>query len=279
MPILADVPLDNRFMALFVGAKHSGKSSAAASFERKLPDNKFFHFMDFDGRIGGVKSAPQVNLKKISYTYYPPRVGKNTQVTYEKVNNDLEAMLVQSQIGQLPYMGLCVDSLTSLTHNLISDAVPLTHTIKNEGGQTRQVGRKIGLVNMAGPDDYNFEATNTYNIMSFIRSVPIPVVIVTAHLVDKFGKEDPDDPYSPSVVVGEKLSLRDKIGANIGIYFDHIFRFERRMVGSQERFFVRFRSSIACTSYAVLPPGEIDITDKSFYEVMMSYIKPKGDEK
>jgi hypothetical protein len=109
--------------------------------------------------------------------------------------------------------------------------------------------------------------------MAFLRSLPIPFVIVNAHIVDKFGKADPDDSYSESVVVGEKLSIRDKIGANIGIYFDHIFRFERRMVGLHEHFFVRFRSSLACTSYPELPSGEVDITGKSFHEVLKGYLK------
>jgi hypothetical protein len=273
MPILADVPLDNRFMALFVGAKHSGKSCAAASFEKGLSDDKFIHFLDFDGRIGGVKTAPGVNLKKISYKYYPPRVGKNQTPFYQQINQDMEAVLAQTASGQCPYGGLVGDSLTAECFALICDAIPLTHTKKTDSGQTRNVGKSIGIMNMAGPEDYGFEATGTYNLMAFLRSLPMKYIILTAHLVDKFGKADPENPFSESIVVGEKLSLRDKIGTNIGIYFDHIFRFERRMVGSQERFFVRFRSNIACTSYSQLPNEEVDITGKNFYEVLQSYLK------
>jgi hypothetical protein len=126
---------------------------------------------------------------------------------------------------------------------------------------------------MSGPEDYGFEAQATYDILSCLRSIPLKAMIATAHVVDRYGKVDPDNPFSESIVVGQKLSLRDKIGQNIGIYFDHIFQFERRMEGSNEKFYVKFRSSVACTSYAELPDGEHDITGKNFFEFMNSFLK------
>jgi hypothetical protein len=264
MPSAANLQPDGRMMALFIGAKHSGKTCAATSFVRD--PQKRTKVLDFDGRIRGILGAPWIDKNRIDYEYYPPRVGNNQTPTYQKINNDMEAMLVQCNTAQNPYETVICDSLTAETFALVCDAIPLTH----QGNK----GKKLGVMNMAGPEDYGFEATGTYNLMAFLRSLPIPYVIVTAHIVDKFGKADPENPFSESVITGEKLSIRDKIGTNIGIYFDHIFRFERRMVGAQERFFVRFRSSIACTSFAELPNGEVDITGKSFHDVLLSYINP-----
>ncbi len=130
---------------------------------------------------------------------------------------------------------------------------------------------------MAGPEEYGYEATGTYAIMAFMRSLPIPNVIVTAHVVDRYGKpmgaNGKVDSYAESVVIGQKLSLRDKIGANVPSYFDHIFEFDKREVGDSVKYFVRFRSSLARTSFEKLPDGWIDITGKDFYQYLQEKIK------
>ena len=78
-------------------------------------------------------------------------------------------------------------------------------------------------------------------------------------------------------MVGEKLSLRNKISASIGIYFDHIFRFDRKMIGDKEKYTVQFKGDLACTSFAGLPNGEVDITGKNFYEVLYGYVQKEMD--
>ena len=155
---------------------------------------------------------------------------------------------------------------------MLTQGIQVTHNPTGRSGETAR-GRFLGSVAMAGPEEYGYEAQTTYDILSALRTLPIPNIICTAHVVEKYGKENPNDKYSPTVIVGEKLSLRDKISANIGIYFDHIFRFDREMMGGEERFFVQFRGDLACTSYAELPPGKLDITGKDFYKFMMSFIK------
>jgi hypothetical protein len=276
MPNAGSLTTDSRFCALFVGPKHSGKTVAACSFIKDNPDplKDKIKVLDFDGRIRGILGAPWIDRKMIDYEYYPPRLGIKTATVYEKLNSDLETMLLQYQVGQSVYNTIIGDSLTAECFALMCDAVPMTH--KTEQGKDK--GKRIGTMNMPGPEDYGFEAAGTYSFLAFLRSFPAQNVIVTAHIVDKFGKLNPDDKYSESVVVGEKLSIRDKIGTNIGIYFDHIFRFERRMIGYEEHFFVRFISSIACTSFQGMPTEEIDITGKNFYKTMLEYAA-KGQTK
>lgn len=280
MPNAGKLEPDSRFMALFVGPKHSGKTVAAASFIREnqpAPNKDRGRVFDFDGRIRGLLGAPWINRNLIDYDYYPPKTGVG-QTVFEKLNNDLQALFVSYQVGQCPYNTIITDSLTAETFALLNDSIPLTHGQKTENGKTRETGKRIGTMNMPGPEDYGFEANGTYQLLAFLRSFPAKNIIVTAHVVDKYGKVDPANPFSESTVVGEKLSLRDKIGTNIGIYFDHIFRFDRKVVGNQERFYVKFISEIACTSFPGMPVGEVDITGRSFYDIMMEYVE-RGQKK
>jgi len=261
-------------MALFVGPKHSGKTVSACSVYSDDP-TKRTKVLDGDGRIRGILGAPWIDKSRIDYDYFPPRVGPQGQTFYERVNQALDALIVQCNTGQSPYETFLGDSLTAITSALVLDAVPLTHA----GGK----GKKLGTLAMPGPEDYGFEATGTYSLLSCLRSLPIKNVILTAHVVDKYGKPKKEDgtkdTYADSIVVGEKLSLRDKISANIGIYFDHIFRFDREMLNGQEHFYVEFIGDIACTSFSGLKPGYHDITGKNFWKFLMEEVKGEVNAK
>lgn len=258
MPNASNLKPDDRFIGLFVGPKHAGKTVAACSFLPKDPTKRRIKVFDFDGRIRGLQGAPWIDRSLVDYDYYPPRL-KDGASTFDRINKDFDVLLTQCIMGQCPYGTIVIDSLTAMAFALICDALPLTH----KDGK----GKSLGVMSMPGMEDYGFEANGVYQVLSFLRSLPgIPNIICTAHTVEKFAKEDPDNPFSPSVVVGEKLSLRDKISANSSIYFDHIFRFDRKMRGPDEKFSVRFKSEIACTSFLGLPNGELDVTGKDFYK-------------
>lgn len=263
MPKLIDIAPEARFVGLFIGESGTGKTCALASFPRPC------HIMDFDGRIRGAHGQKFLPMDGVTYTPYQPR-----QLNLPKtIDNYLESLLVASNVGQPIPTTLGMDSLTSECFAMLMQALPLTHS-KDLFGSDKRSGKFLGQIPMPGPEDYGFEAVVTYGIMSFFRSVPIPNIIVTAHVVPTYGKEDPNNPFSNSVITGEKLSVRDKIGANVGIYFDHVFRFRKTYSGNAERFTVQFRSEIARTAYASLPNEEIDITGKNFYnEVLLPYIK------
>lgn len=267
MPNASDLAPGKRFVALFIGPKHSGKTCAECSFPQ--PAEVF----DFDGRINGILGAPWIDRSKIRYDFFPPREAG----LVERINKKCETMLVMAGTPQFDLKTVIMDSLTSECIAMVSQALTLTHNFKPSREDGPKKGRFIGPVAMSGPDDYNFESRTAYDMMAFLKSLPVQNVIVSAHVIDRYAKPvDKDgnvDPYAESVVIGEKLSVRDKIGANIGIYFDHIFRFNRRIVDGRERFYVQFRGEIACTSYSELPDGEIDITGKHFYnEVLMKYV-------
>lgn len=267
MPNFGTYVPDQRFIGLFVGPSGSGKTCAAVSFQSPAKFG-WVHVMDFDMRIGGVYGASwltETQKKNINYDAYPPRDPE----LITKVNTFLEGLLMSAKIKQAIPQTLIMDSLTSECFAALTYANPLTH-----GDVTAKRGKWIGPIQMAGPEDYGVEATVTYSILSFMRTVPIPNVIVSAHVIPVYGKTDPDDKYSATEVIGEKLSVRDKIAANSVGYFDHVFRFDRRLVGNRIRHFVQFRTDLARTAYPWLPDGEQDWTGRNFYEFMFSF-KPK----
>jgi hypothetical protein len=281
MPLATTLTHDTNFKALFVGAKHSGKTAAACSW-RDAAKQKRIKVLDGDGRIRGILGCPWIAREFIDYDFYAPHVAGNTKTFFERVNTDLEFLVDEVQKGKSSYEAYVSDSATAFCKNLILDAIPLTHSVKTDTGKDRQVGKRIGTLEMAGPADYGFESTGFDAYLSCLRSLPINV-IVTAHLVDKYDKplDDNGDKlmYADSIVVGQKLSLRDKIAANCTIYFDHIFEFSRKMVGKEEHFYVEFINDFACTSFAGLKSGKHDITGKNFHDYVMSLISGQQQTK
>lgn len=269
MPRLIDMKPEKRFMSLFIGPSKCGKTVAAASFRDN--DNEVIDIMDFDGRVGGILGAPWISRKNIQYEYYPPRQ-RGLQEKIEQKLQVYESYKVTGQYDQLPTT-LILDSLTSATQAMIFQALPLTHSTGSDN--SKKTGRYVGGFAMTGPDDYNYESQVTHSIMAFFRSIPIKNIIVTAHIVPVWGKEDPNNVFSNSIIVGEKLAVRDKIQATIGIYFDHCFRFDKKEGAfGKEKYTVKFRGAEPLgTSWSELPSGEIDITGKNFYnDILLNYL-------
>lgn len=264
MPQLKDRLPENRFIALFVGKSGTGKTVAGCSFPKPL------HADDFDGRIGGAQDLSFQDTEGIDYTYFPPK----QPALISSINKHLElyltnAMLLTKSMNSgidFPKTWL-LGSLTNATFAFRAQAMSLTHA----DGK----GRVLGGVSLSGPEDYKLEAQVTYDYIAFLKSLPLQNVILDAHIVDRYGKSNPDDKYSESVVIGEKLSITDKLGENVQTHFDHIFKFEREADSRSERFFVWFRGGIARSSYSWLPLGRHEWTGRNFYEFMMGFKQEK----
>lgn len=260
-------PDDNRFVGLFIGKSGAGKKAAGCSFPKPI---KYF---DFDGRIRGLLGVTWYDRKGIDYTYYPPiRAGAQDDNVFTKLNKDLAAMLIQSQVGQLPYKTIYIGSLTGEAFTFLQDAIPLTH----KSGK----GKSIGTLEMPDPGDYGYQSQAMQQVMAFFRSIPGVNVIFAAHTVDRYGKVPGDDgkinPYGESVRVGEKLNLTDKLSEILPSGFDNIFKFSKIENGNREQYFVKFRGDMPRTVYPQLETGEVDITGKNFYEYLMSKIGTKS---
>jgi len=264
MPNIRDITPEQRFLGLFVGRSGGGKSVAAYSFPKPL---KVF---DLDGRIRGGIAVPWNAGTDIDYEYYPPMVpgkSKDTQgalATYQKLNTAFETLLTEAQSGFCKYKTIVLDSITWMNIDLLLDAIPMTH-------EARGGGKKLGTMNMAGPEDYGFQATGTYQVLAFLKSLRIPNIIVTAHIVNKWGKPPGDDnKFANNVIVGEQLSLTDKLAENVPSSFDHVFEFMKYDSGARVNFKFSAQGELARTAFPI-PYGEHDITGKNFYETMMGY--------
>ena len=266
MPSATELTQQKRFRALYIGHKHSGKTVAACSHIPADPNKKIYLF-DGDGRIGGILGAKWIDRSRIDYDYYPP-IGDGSGNLMQRINDKCNILFQEFKNKSCVYDTIIADSLTSFAKGLIETSMPYTHATG-----AKHASQKIAATNIPGMDDYMYESVNTNHLIAALRSMPAQNVIVTGHIIDKYAKADTKNPYSDMIVVGEKIHLRDKIWAEVGIYFDNIFRFQRRLVGGEERFFVTFIDDIACTSLPDLRPGEFDITGKNFQEFLRSQIQ------
>ena len=265
MPSAENIQPDTRSISLFIGRSGSGKSAAAYSYPKPM---KVF---DLDGRIrGGL--LPWIERKGLDYEYYPPKPDKGT--VFDKLNGDFEALHVMCKTGQNYYKTIVLDSITWATIDLLLDAIPLTHAGNSSDGR----GKNIGTMQIAGPSDYQFQSTGTYQIIAFLKSLPIQNIIVTAHVVGRWGKrKDANgkiiDPYGPSELLGEQLALTDKLAESVPSSFDNVFRFEKEDTGSGVKFFFESQGELARSSYPELGYQRTDVTGKDFYQLLMSKVK------
>jgi hypothetical protein len=241
---LSEIKPESKFFGLFIGRSSSGKTSAAISF----PDPTV---LDFDLRILG---ARWTHLEA-NYLQFPPGPGKGW-AEVDKYMEDLQIGIISRQT--VPKT-LVMDSITSMLRLFVAESMDLT-----KGYTIERKGKEKNALRLEGPSDYKYESSATYQVFDFLRSLPINVII-SAHIIDKFGKLSPDEEYSETGVVGSRLSIRDKIAENILTYFNEVYEFGRKEKGNKIQHYVKFQSDI-CRSALGLPAGEHDITGKNFYE-------------
>lgn len=240
---------EGRFFGMFLGRSKSGKTVAAASFPKPML------ILDGDLRAEGILGGKNflTDLDQIDIERFPPAKG------FSDFEKRIEMVAITVQARQNKYKTIVLDSVTSMNRMFITDS------------HEQQPGRKLGNLRLSGPGDYGYEAEACYQIFDYLRGIPLNFII-SAHVVDIFGKLQPDQEYSETGKVGEKLSIRDKIGENIQIYFNEVYRFTKEEgVNGHVKHIVQFRSEIAGTCFPELPDGRVDITGKNFYDLWKSY--------
>lgn len=243
---------NGRFSCVFAGKTKSGKTAALASFPKPL------HIMEFDNRIQGVLGCPWIDMDGITFEYFPPKTDAFPVSLADRVKNYLNTLLATYKVdptnakGRIPKT-LALDSITALTHGLLFDSIEETH----------KDGKDLSIAGMPVPGkrDYGYESNATKNILAILRALPIENLIVTGHLVDVYEANEKQE----QVITGQKLSLREKIQSETGIFFNEQWEFSRTNKGTLPKFQVKFYSSYAMSSQK-LPGGEFDITGKNFYE-------------
>jgi len=263
---LIDMKPDGRFFGMFVGDSKCGKTNAAVSFAT-LGKVKVY---DLDLRIRGAFSAKQwlgeEVFSRIDVEQYPPGKG------FSDIEKSLEQLALQVKLGTSEYKTVIIDSLTTEARAMVADALSMDLPGVKDSPLIK--GKILGTLRMPGPGHYGYEQEALLQIIEYLKALPINV-IVTAHIIDRYGKPPSGNEYSENVVVGEKLAVRDKVGVNMLLHFDDVYRFTRSESAGELKYFVKFRDGdLAATTYHTLPNDKVDITRRNFYETWKNYISP-----
>jgi len=263
MPKASDFKPDQRLFALFVSRSGDGKSTSAASWGSV---GRYFE-MDFDLRFGGIHGAIQQKIisgENVEYQQFHPRNG------WKAADELLQQWEIHRISGTFPYKTIGVGSATSLARLFVNTSHQLQKG-RVLGPVDKEGLPKAGALRISGPGDFNFEVSGIHQFLDYLKAYPCNV-IVTAHIIDKWGKPRNEDgtlkeetQFASNVVVGEKLALRDQVGETILSVFDNVFRFSREEVGNQLKYYVEFATDLAKNSYGI-KPKRYDITNQNFYE-------------
>jgi len=251
-----DIKPDGRSVNLFLGRSGGGKTAAACSYPRPM------HVLDLDGRIrGGL--TPWIDRKGIEYTYFPPK--EKGALVFQKLNDFFDLLYTQQTMRRLELQTLVLDSITWASIDLVLDSMTMTH-----GTGTK--GKQMGALQIPGMDDFKFRFNGINNIIAFLKTIAIPNIIVTAHVVNKWGKlRDKEtgeviDQYAENVIVGEQVNLVESLAETLPSSFDNIFYFRKDDTG--KRFTFEAHGELARTAYHGIPYGKLDVTGKSFYDTL-----------
>lgn len=269
----SDIKPSKQFFGLFIGKSGSGKDCAAFSFP--TPMKVFDIDLRSDGGALGTTWLSKEHKDKIDITKIYPRQG------FKKIDDELTTIMMMFQSGQRPYETIYFGSCTSLQDLFLTEAGSLIKGL-TVGGKKDKAGEYQGGVRLSGPADYKYLYGAFRDVMDYLRMYPINI-IMSAHTTERFGKAtkqmekdgeiiEIEDTYGDNVPVGEKLTLSDKLSENIQLYFNEVYKFEKRMSGDTPKYYVKFRTDIAKTVHQKLPNGEIEITGKNFYETWLKYV-------
>lgn len=250
MPNISQYSPSEKFIALHISRSGDGKSAASASYPKP------YYQFDIDGRFDGVWAAckPQgfLDPSGISFDRYYTRQG------YEPIQKKFIELEQLATRGAFPYKTIEIASMTTLMQALINSS------------HKAQKGNEVAGLRISGPGDFNFEVTGMKQVLDFLTSLPCNV-IVSAHIIDKWGKKNKKEPYAPNEIVGEKICLRDQPGEVLLSCFSNVFRFSRNEVAGVMRYYVEFATDVAKNTFGI-PPGEFDVTGKPFYPFLTDLI-------
>lgn len=249
---------------LHVGRHGAGKTCANFSFPGAT------YVFDMDQRMKGGASSlvwlGKEKLSKIDFDTYTVDKG------FAKINDKMEELLTLAQARKCSYQNILFESIGALTKLLALDSKAL------RGSE----GKKRGSLRFLTPDDYNYVSAAMSEII-FEFALPMSTlghnVIFSAWIVDKWGKPVDSNglplsgsEFAPNVVIGEKLLATDKLAEEIPGYFNeiHYFRKEKGLRGP--KYTVEFNGTFARNTLGLVP-GQIDITNKSFYDCWKEQIE------
>lgn len=203
---LSDATLGGRFMGMFVGPPGTSKTISAASWVY-ADEEKPIYIYDIDGRVRPLlRFLPPSVHDRIKYDTYGPQ-------DFEKLIRHFEKLQ-----DRCPYSAVIMDGLTSLGDMLINYMLSL----RAGGGSREGKGKKMGVLEMAGPEDYGGESRGLSMVLDIARSLPCHFILTAHYLIVEY-----DDPITKKKHIQRMLvTAGKKVGAKVPIYFDEMYYFD-----------------------------------------------------
>lgn len=238
---LKDEKMGSRFFGCFVGGPGTGKTIEAISLCEDVPEARILH-LDIDGRWRPILRwhPKRVQSGAITHEFYGPH-------EFEKLARRLEGLQ-----DRCDFDGVIFDGLTMAGDQAINYMLTL------EG----RTGKKKGILEMAGPEEFGGEARALSIIMDIGRILPCHFIL-TAHFlrivtIDIVSKKE--------TVQTQLVTAGKKIAAKIPAYFDEIYFFETQSsmnVSEPPRYLVKTAGGPETICKTALPlPMSMEITRK-----------------
>ena len=259
---MSDFATNQKYKALFIGKPKTSKTVQAASwvYDPKVDaDHRLLH-IDLDGRAAPIALFYPNKLNLIERWYFSPKPSD-----FEKLLRQFEGLQ-----DNCPYRTVIFDGLTMLGENLI------TYMISLRGGNQDVKGKKRGVLELAGVEDFGGEARGMSQILQIADILPCNF-IMTAHYIVV---ENTNVLTGRTTTTKQLVTAGKKVAARIPIGFDEIYFFEKQssMIPSEPpRFIVKTQGDEESFAGTVLPlPTSIDITMKpgehGLYSKLQKYI-------
>jgi hypothetical protein len=255
---LSDYQPTEALMYLLKGESGTGKSIALGSFPGPL------YIASCDGRVAPLAHYPGIKDRKdLEFDIY---------TSYNKLVDKLEKLT-----QDCPYKTVAVDPLTGLAR------LAIAHLFSNRGTpdpKKDKEPRSVGGIPIMGINEYNGESSAIASMLLYLRIIRNKGVntVLTAHVVTSEMKTL-DNKY---ITTRRLLTGGNKIAAEIPSYFDEVYHFYSTAAGlsndkSYRALTYNVGEDFARTSFYGLQ-GEIDFTDKLFYDELMQAVKiSKGE--
>lgn len=236
-------------MILLIAPTGSGKTIAAASFAKAGP----IKFFDFDGRMNPVKKVyPDAD---IDYDTYGPN-------NLNRFCDEFDNLLTRC-----PWKTIVIDSITSLSISIIMYQL----RVKGMDPKAKMKMTKGGIVTTTW-DEINGETVQLSSILDTAKVLPCNIIF-TAHPVKKTTIVEGEKP----IISMETVAYGPKIGSIIPSYFNEVHSLEVRRAPNDKMKAPRLvytdgKEMYGCKS-ALPIPSQLDITEKSYYDVLMENLK------
>jgi len=241
-------------MFLFVGGNGAGKTVAAASFHKLLPQGAKMYVMDFDGRMNPVKFMyPEADIE---YDTFGPTNFPQFRAKLDELQRNPK------------YSVLLLDSCTSLSISCIN------YQLKVKGLEGAK-GKLVAGLPVTTWDEINTETILFSQILDFLKTYP-GTVIVTAHPVERteIGTGDKGKKFKSLVAYGPKVA------SLIPNYFNEIYTFYTEVDVDPEkppkRYVITSDDGINLGKTALPLPLRFEWRNKDFFTLLQGFLKEKG---